>query len=410
MSPATSNSSVPGSPAPNHDTDPMTTDLEKPAPVPTGPAPRVTFIVPCYKLAHLLPECLDSILGQSFSDLEILVMDDHSPDDTPAVVARYTDPRVRHVRNDPNLGHLRNYNKGIGMARGEYIWLISADDLLRSPQVLERYVRAMDANPRVGYASCTGMGLRDGRETEIVGWADLKRPDAIIDGREFLHRLLESNCVLAPAGMVRRAAYERAGMFPLDLPFAGDWYLWCVFALHFDVAYFAEPMVNYREHSASMTDTLIDRDIRLLAQDDLAVRWRMWDHLTAAGEEDLARHCVDTIVDYYAGALSSRKWRGGKYRMRLAEFEESLATNAKGRIDQEALRVRVFAAVGGQLYWDPDWAPEPELYRLALRHGPSNPKLWAKYAFTRLGAPGQWLMSALSVARGGKRETGRRPT
>jgi glycosyltransferase involved in cell wall biosynthesis len=362
--------------------------------------PRVTFVVPCYKLAHLLPECLDSILGQTFGDLEILVMDDHSPDDTPAVVASYSDPRVTHVRNHPNLGHLRNYNKGIAMARGDYIWLISADDRLRSPHVLDRYVREMDANPNVGYAFCRGLGLLDGRETEIVGWADLQRGDGILNGREFLRRLLQSNCVLAPAGLVRRECYDKLGMFPLDLPFAGDWYLWCIFSLHFDAAYFSEPMVNYREHPASMTDQLIERDIRRLAEDDLAVRWRMWDHIAAFRDEDLLRHCVDTIVDCYAGALASRKRRGARYRMRLAEFEASLATHCKGRMNADDLRVRVLSAVGGQLFFDPELTAEPELYRLALRYRPWDAKLWLRYAVSQLGAPGHWAMMGISALRG----------
>src|ERR1700720_3711793 len=86
--------------------------------------PRVTFVVPCYKLAHLLPECVNSILSQSYQDFEVLIMDDCSPDDTPEVARSFNDPRVQHIRNEPNLGHLRNYNKGISLARGEYIWLI----------------------------------------------------------------------------------------------------------------------------------------------------------------------------------------------------------------------------------------------------------------------------------------------
>src|SRR5688500_2301178 len=128
--------------------------------------PKVSFVVPCYKLAHLLPECLDSILGQTFPDLEILVMDDCSPDNTREVALAYSDPRVRYIRNDPNLGHLKNYNKGISLSKGDYIWLISADDYLRRNYVLASYVAAMEANPEVGYACCTGVGVKDGRETQ----------------------------------------------------------------------------------------------------------------------------------------------------------------------------------------------------------------------------------------------------
>src|SRR5579884_253411 len=176
--------------------------------------PTVSFVVPCYKLGHLLPECVNSILEQTYGDFEILIMDDCSPDNTPEVARSFTDPRVIHVRNEPNLGHLRNYNKGIGLARGEYIWLISADDRLRQPYALERYVTVMDANPKVGFAFCPGVGLQHGAETRLLGYSVLAQQDRIFPGRELFVKLLEGNSVLAASGMVRRAAYDKVGAFP----------------------------------------------------------------------------------------------------------------------------------------------------------------------------------------------------
>src|ERR1700710_1386671 len=109
--------------------------------------PTVSFVVPCYELAHLLPECVASILSQTYTDFEILIMDDCSPDDTEKVAATFRDERVKYIRNSENLGKLRNYNKGIGLCGGEYIWLISADDYLRKPYILEHYMRVMETNP-----------------------------------------------------------------------------------------------------------------------------------------------------------------------------------------------------------------------------------------------------------------------
>jgi glycosyltransferase involved in cell wall biosynthesis len=365
--------------------------------------PKVTFIVPCYKLAHLLGECVRSILDQTYTDFEILIMDDCSPDNTPEVARSFDDPRVRHVRNDPNLKHLRNYNKGIGLARGEYIWLISADDRLRAPHALERYVRVMESNPRVGFAFCPGMGLKDGHETEIVKWAVLDSPDGILDGRQFLRRLLESNCVLAPSGMVRRECYERLGAFPLDLPFAGDWYLWCVFALHYDVAYFSEAMVNYREHGQSMTDQLISQDVLLLSKDDLAVRWRIKEKIDEIGDRALAQHSVDRIVEYYTRSLSSLRWRGARYRMSLKEFEQSLNDHVVDMREREDIRRRVLQGIGSELYWDVAFKPDLELYRLAIAHSPTNLKLRLKYLILSSGAPGMLAMQAASKVRGAAR-------
>jgi Glycosyl transferase family 2 len=365
--------------------------------------PKVTFVVPCYKLAHLLSECLTSILAQSYRNFEVLVMDDCSPDDTAEVARSFLDPRVKHIRNEPNLGHLRNYNKGFDLAQGEYIWLVSADDRLRTPYVLERYLEVMEANRRVGYAFCPGVGLRGDQETGIVKWATLDEPDTILDGRTFLQRLLRSNCILAAAGLVRKECYERVGVFPLDLPFAGDWFLWCAIALHYDVAYFAEPMVNYREHSHSMTDTLIADDIRLLSKDDFAVRWRMKEKIEQAGDDVLAQRSRSTIVEDYIHSLTSKNWRGAKFRMSLQEFDESLRTYAHEPTEREGIRRQVLAGVARHLYFDSELATDLQLYELAIQHGGPNPKLWLQYAILRWGRFGILIMRTVSTLRASAR-------
>src|SRR6478609_6542390 len=205
------------------------------------PNPTVSFVIPCYKLAHLLPECVNSILSQSYGDFEVLIMDDCSPDNTAEVACSFQDPRVKYVRNDPNLGALANYNKGITMSRGKYVWLISADDYLRRPYVLQRYVEVMEANPRVGFVFCPCVGVLNGKETGKLDWSAYGDRDLIVNGSVFLQKLLHYNLVLAPAALARRECYEKISLFPtnvvwsgvpIDLIWGGDWYLWCIFALH----------------------------------------------------------------------------------------------------------------------------------------------------------------------------------
>src|SRR5947209_4075115 len=148
--------------------------------------PKVTFIVPCYKLAHLLTKCVNSVLQQTYKDFEILIMDDCSPDNTPEVAQSFHDPRVKYFRNNPNLGHLKNYNKGILLAKGAYVWLISADDSLRSSKVLERYVRLMDSNSRVGYVYCPAIKVVDEQERGVMTYSEVSPRDTIINGHRFL--------------------------------------------------------------------------------------------------------------------------------------------------------------------------------------------------------------------------------
>jgi glycosyltransferase involved in cell wall biosynthesis len=192
-------------------------------------------------------------LAQTYSDFEVLIMDDCSPDHTPEVAQAFSDRRVRHVRCARHLGNIGNYNKGIALSQGPYIWLISADDYLRREYVRQRYVEMLEPHPEGGYVFWPVIAFENGQETGVMPNYAPFQADIILRGREFLARLVQGCCVAAPAAMVRRECYEKVSMFPAHMPYAGDWYLRCAFAFHYEVAYVAEPMVIRRLHGRNMT-------------------------------------------------------------------------------------------------------------------------------------------------------------
>jgi glycosyltransferase involved in cell wall biosynthesis len=310
--------------------------------------PTVSFVVPCYKLGHLLAECVNSLLSQTYRDFEILIMDDCSPDNTPEVARSFNDPRVIHVRNEPNLGHLRNYNKGIQLSRGKYIWLISADDRLEVDHVLEKYVAVMEQHPSVGYICCTGIELVDGGRRRVAPYSVQARRDAVFHGKEFLRKLLLSNSIIAPAAMVRRACCDRVGMFPLDLPYAGDWFLWCVLALHYDVAYCAEPMVAYRIHTASITDRILDDNARICADNDLLVLWRVLREVEKAGARELVRPCMRAIAYEYGRQLLGKRYRGREFRRTEQQCADSINQFAQSNAERQMMTALMLTAAGDQ--------------------------------------------------------------
>lgn len=112
---------------------------------PPNTAPRVSIIVPAYNAAGYLERALDSALTQTMSDLEIVVIDDASVDDTTEVARRIvaSDPRVRVLHNERNEGVSVSRNRGIGAARGEWVALLDADDTW-VPERLERMLAAAD--------------------------------------------------------------------------------------------------------------------------------------------------------------------------------------------------------------------------------------------------------------------------
>lgn len=220
-------------------------------------------------------------------------MDDCSPDHTGSVArALEVDPRVRYIRNENNLGHLSNYNKGISLAQGQYIWLISADDRLRSREVLSKYLQAMENTPTIGFAFCPVISIRGGEESELVPWAYHGDQDIIFNEQKFLRRLLRGNCVAAPAVLARKECYGKS-LFPLDLTNTGDWFLWAVFSMHYDVAYFAEPMVNYRWHDNQMTNWYLNEQPILHAENNLLGLWHMMKHAQRAGIVSAAKECAN---------------------------------------------------------------------------------------------------------------------
>jgi len=378
-------------------------------------APTVSFVVPCYKLAHLLAECVNSILGQTFGDFEILIMDDKSPDNTAEVAQSFKDSRVRYIRNDPNLGALRNYNHGISLSRGKYIWLISADDYLRVPHVLERYVALMAANPRINFTFCTGVSVLNGRESGVLDWSQYSARDEVINGHQFLQRLMDYNMVLAPAAMARRECYERLSTFPirpiwsgvqLDLIWGGDWYLWCLFALHGDVGFFAEPMVCYREHELSMTTSVTKEALDNCFVSEIGVSWMIQRRAKEMGFADVSRKCLEAIALDYGRHLTSKPYRSAHSTITTEQFEENLCANTGDEAERRWVRIHSHAAAGDCAYLKHDTALARRHYRAALALDPGRKKERAKLALLYLGKLGEFLRNS---ARNMRAEPARRP-
>lgn len=264
-------------------------------------SPKVSFVVPCYNLAHFLPDCINSILSQTYEDFEIIILDDCSPDNTPEVAQTFTDRRIKYIRNIVNLGHTNNFNKGISVSKGKYVWLISADDLLRTDYILNRYVTLMESNSQIGYVFCPAMTLHSNADSNadcgIENHTYRDPGDCVFEGTQFLHRLVNGNFVPAAAVMARKECYERIDLFPTDLLYGEDWYLWCTFAFHYDVGYFSEAMVYYRKHVDSITNILSRKDLGILASCDFSVLWRIREKAIRRKLFHIAYECVDAIVN-----------------------------------------------------------------------------------------------------------------
>ena len=117
----------------------------------TNRRPLVSVVTVTYNSALYVRDALESVLAQTYTDLEYIICDDCSTDDTWKIISEYSDPRIKAYRNETNLREYPNRNKAIGLAMGEYLIFIDGDDVI-FPHALEFFVSMMEAFPEAGMA------------------------------------------------------------------------------------------------------------------------------------------------------------------------------------------------------------------------------------------------------------------
>jgi glycosyltransferase involved in cell wall biosynthesis len=215
--------------------------------------PRVSLVVTCYKYGRFVAEAVDSLLGQTFDALEVIVVDDASPDDSKEVLlARYAEhPRVRLVLHEQNQGHIRSYNEGLALARGEFVGVLAADDFAFRADAVARQVAILDAHPRVGFVYSAYCMVDEFSKPfrAFEPWP----ADYVRDGFDEFRELIYRNYVPHSGTLVRRECHDLLGLYDPELPHAGDWDLWLRVAARYQVGYVAEQLYAYRVHGNNMS-------------------------------------------------------------------------------------------------------------------------------------------------------------
>lgn len=206
--------------------------------------PKVSVIMPAYNAEKYIKEAMESILNQSFRDFEFIVLNDCSRDHTEAIIQSFPDSRIVYVKNDQNLGVAGTLNRGLALAKGEYIARMDADDI-SLPDRLEKQVQYLNAHPKVAVLG-TNVELFDENGVISTGWSSTDPAQMKVD--------LLFSCGLAhPSVMMRRNVIQELGGY--DLAFEGleDYQLWCRVAKHYDVTTLPDLLFRYRIHSAQVT-------------------------------------------------------------------------------------------------------------------------------------------------------------
>jgi glycosyltransferase involved in cell wall biosynthesis len=211
--------------------------------------PRVSVVIPTFNRAALVCEAIESVLGQTIKDLEVIVVDDGSTDGTGKAIRDRYDERVKY-HCQSNMGRSVARNRGIAAAGGQYLLFLDSDDLLL-PRALECEAAYLDAHPDVDVVYTDGYFCdADGQNLSRIAPA---RPAHCL--KNILEDLVISNVILAcHSAMVRRAALDAVGppYFDEELRGTEDEDLWVRLAAHgCAFAYLDVPTCQYRIHGSN---------------------------------------------------------------------------------------------------------------------------------------------------------------
>ena len=205
----------------------------------------VSILMPVYNCGKYLRKAIESILCQTFTDFEFIIVDDGSEDDTVAIVESYTDTRIHFLRNPGNLGIVETLNTGLSRAHGTYICRMDADDIA-VPRRIETQVKFLEAHPGVGMA---------GSQVQIIDAAGLEgeieeypQTNARIRRALFVHNPFAHSSV-----MIRRSVLDAVGTYDKRFKHNEDYDLWLRVAARYEVANLPEVLLKRRVHSESIT-------------------------------------------------------------------------------------------------------------------------------------------------------------
>jgi len=220
----------------------------------------VSVIVASYNHAQFLEQRMDSLINQTYQDIEILVIDDCSPDNSVEILRRYeSHPKVRLIIREKNGGWVTVSNQGVEMSVGQFLIFANCDDEC-DPRMIERLVDASKQNPTSGVTFCRslmvderGLVLGDDYEIREKSFRERCVGDTIINRSE-MYRFLMHSCVIPnlSAALIRRSCFNLAGVLTSEYRACSDWDLFFRISNDFDFCYVAEPLNLFRQHSATI--------------------------------------------------------------------------------------------------------------------------------------------------------------
>lgn len=208
--------------------------------------PRVSVFMPVYNAGSYLHESIESILNQSFTDFEFVILNDGSKDESESIILSYPDPRIRYIKNPQNLGLIASLNIGLETCLGDYIVRMDQDDI-SLPNRIEQQVKFMDENPEYGLTGSWFEDFGDNIPSQIVRYNS--------DDTHIRIRHLYQTHISHPTAIMRTAVIrEHHIRFDPEFVHGEDYNCWVTFSRYSKLSNLPEVLVRKRDHASNITN------------------------------------------------------------------------------------------------------------------------------------------------------------
>lgn len=212
--------------------------------------PDISIILPAYNSMQYIGQTIDSLLTQTFTNFELIIINDGSTDDTQAIISSYNDPRIRHINNKANSGLIFTLNKGIELANGKYIARMDADDIALSPR-LELQYNWLEKHPKTSVVGSL-ISFID-LENQLTGSWKLDKQN--INYKAIFNTMPRENCLAHPTVMFRADVIKKY-KYAWYQQHIEDYDLWLrMLSDGIIIEKVPELLLQYRVHSQSVTKT-----------------------------------------------------------------------------------------------------------------------------------------------------------
>ena len=298
--------------------------------------PKVSILLTCYNHIAYLPAAYDSILAQTFTDYEIIAIDDGSKDGTREWLTLRKDgaaergnggPPLALIFNETNLGTYASLNVALAAATGDFIAILNDDDVW-APTKLKKQLELFGNNPQVGLVHTDGSFI-DGSGKQFEG-APLGFTFPRFETGDILLGLLYENKIIASAALVRRECFEKLGGFNEKYFGSGDWEMWLRIAEQYEVGFVPEPLTFYRVHGANASHKLerIWKDDQMLrewmASREGVYRSKGYDEFALRAALSHNAACLGTVQTLNGDAAGGRRSYKKSLRLQPMRFKSYL--------------------------------------------------------------------------------------